>query len=720
MRTPSVNRPTVPAVLALGLAFVAPAEADDPEFERLWSATLVAHGKVMTDAWASDGLTHFFDQYEWTANESSAFPVDLGVRDAAFDLIDGRGNALVRLRFASPTSNLGVSGSQVGQAFLNQRAELITRLQGLDVDLHYRRFRTASLRVFPNTLGRPFQDLTAPDDVFTRDRTGFRGEIRLRPDERFGRPDGPLGELSPELSLRGDYQSRPGAMQRRFLLQPANDWIGFTQPEQHDQAGVGGGVLLVPGGRFTLDLDVDHQRFRAGPTVLQGFVSAVPPPVRTVGFVPDTDRLSGHVKLAGRVGRATIEAGFAASRLEQVGEPTPAQWQAGLRENELLHYAANAAVDVPLSRRWSARAVVDFDRRDNRIQRDTALFAADNGTQIDPFLRDWSRVHAVAEVAHEPWRRQIVALGARIESIDRSLDFADPLAGNLAILRENALVDADTLAWTVYARARLRTIRRMRLDGEIGYRGAPKTGYPTDLDRNVYGSLRASYTLPLVRPIVLSGLVRGGRGENRRFAMVDGIGPVPSGAPTPLAFERAYYVVGLTASFSPAEDWSLFGSFTHANDTQDYGLVLSNLQRYFQTGQVITFRRDSEPDWSNAQTSVILGAHTRIGDSSDAGAAYAFTRVDATYGAGVPTAPAATIAASSIVESNIHGLQLEAGHWLRDGLRVLVGYRLQLLDDASPTPAGQGSVIAPIPLSVTQHTITLGVTLTQDLLRDDD
>ena len=48
-----------------------------------------------------------------------------------------------------------------------------------------------------------------------------------------------------------------------------------------------------------------------------------------------------------------------------------------------------------------------------------------------------------------------------------------------------------------------------------------------DLDDYVYGKLRASYVVPLQRPIVLSAFAQGDRGKNRDFSMVDG-GPGPT------------------------------------------------------------------------------------------------------------------------------------------------------------------------------------------------
>ena len=56
------------------------------------------------------------------------------------------------------------------------------------------------------------------------------------------------------------------------------------------------------------------------------------------------------------------------------------------------------------------------------------------------------------------------------------------------------------------------------------------------------------------------------------------------------------------------------------------------------------------------------------------------------------------------------------GHWLRDGLRVLAGYRYQHYDDDAPTFESVASAVPPFDRSTHQHTLTLGVTLTSALI----
>ena len=72
------------------------------------------------------------------------------------------------------------------------------------------------------------------------------------------------------------------------------------------------------------------------------------------------------------------------------------------------------------------------------------------------------------------------------------------------------------------------------------------------------------------------------------------------------------------------------------------------------------------------------------------------------------------IGPSRKIEADIHSIDFEMGHWLRDGLRLLVGYRLQLYDDDSSPVQSVASAAQPFDPSTHQHTVTLGVTLTSD------
>jgi len=355
-------------------------EEIDAEITRVWSTTLIGDFKIISDPQDDDAVGSFFDQYEFTPNKSSAVPFELGIRDLTYDELGPGDTPRVQLRFASPTSNLGVSGSQIDQPFLNQRADLLGRYDLLSFDVRYWRFRTEALRRFPTTVGRPFTDLTAPDDRFQRDRTGFFGEVRLRTDELGGGEDGEEKEpswLAPELSVRGGYDGRAGSQQKFFLLDGTNAWGEERQGLDQSAAQAGGGLLVVPGGLLTLTLDADYEQFRQhDPTTFESDLGLpFSPPDRSVGYIPDTNRITGSIRAKSRIGeRFVLESGFNATRLQQEGDLTPLQESTGLDDNALVFYSANASADLALTDRVSANAFFKYDQRSNRIDRDTPLF----------------------------------------------------------------------------------------------------------------------------------------------------------------------------------------------------------------------------------------------------------------------------------------------------------------------------------------------------------
>lgn len=690
------------------------------EYEVRWSATLMADIHVIMGTDANGNSGGFFDQYEFVPNKGTDVPAELGLRDAELDVFGDADTPRLQFRLESPTSNLGVSEPDIRRPFLNQRADLFGRLDGLALDIDYRRMRTEELRVFPGNANSPltFSDTTMQNDRFFHERTGFGGEIRTRPHEALGDPSEALSWLAPELALRGGYQDRQGRSQTRFLIPPTNIWRSLTRTQDQAVSDIGGGLLVAPGGLFTMTFDVDHEEFRENaPTLYDTTLGISPNATRTIGFVPDTDRTTGSVKLHRRFGeRALLQAGFQASQLKQVDERTAAQLAAGMNENQIRHYSANVTADVSIIESVSANAFFKYDDRDNQIQRNTTLFNQGNGTQVDPFLKDWTRMLAGAEVVYRPFLASQFALGFKGEWVDRNLEFALPGLSNRRILSENALIAEKTTMYTVYGRTNLRPARGMSLWGEVGYRNAPRTGYITELDDYFYGKLRASYTLPLARPVVLSVLAQGGTGKNRDFDAVFGRGPIPLGPQLNRDFDRSNYLWGVTASGSPWDPVTLFASFYQGRDAQDYSLVLSNLQRFFQDVVPLTFNANGDLEYGANDLNVVAGTHVDITDQTDAALSYTFTRAKTQYRANPATVNTRLIQNNALIDSDIHRLDFEVGHWVMEGLRVLVGYRLQIYDDRAPIPASIGTRVAPMDLSATRHTITLGVTLNSDLL----
>jgi hypothetical protein len=274
--------------------------------------------------------------------------------------------------------------------------------------------------------------------------------------------------------------------------------------------------------------------------------------------------------------------------------------------------------------------------------------------------------------------------------------------------------------YSFYGRAALRPLRGFSVQGEIGYRIAPETGYRQDLDDYVYGKLHASYALPLARPVMILAHGQGSSGENDDFAFSGVTGN------TPLDFEQYSYLWGVSVTTSPWDDWSLFASFFQSRNSQDFAWVRSDDPRYSppttfcpaSPGDPLSLCDPGEAplDYRGDDLGASAGVNARIGELNDFGIAYSFTHTKARFRKINQTS--AVLAPVSEIDSDIHRIDLEVGRWVMEGLRISVGYRLGILVDDAPVPSGTDSVVEPFDLSMTQHAVTLGVTFTQDLLKD--
>jgi len=710
----------------------APVEPVDPEAPpasaesdaRLeWSATVIGQGKVIAEREASDRVGGYFDQWEYTPNKSSGFPIELGVRDAAVDLFDAGDRPVFQLRLESPTSNLGISGPDVDQPFFNQRID--TRTRGLELgdhaewalDLDYARIRTEELRRFPDTEGGTllFDDQTDWDDRFFRDRTGFETELRRRSAPGLGgRADDAPGFVT-EFAVRGGFQARDGLGQRRAHRDPVNDWLGLREGLDRNVSDVGGGVLVggAHEGRWLVTMDFDHERLRwQSPRLLESDLGAPPPAAtRPIGFVPDSDRFTSRVVASGRAGDSfTWNAAYGATVLEQAGEQTPDQVAADFGDNRVVTHSVAAGLRWRAASRLTLKARFAFDLRDNQIDRTSALFNPTGGVQIDPFVEEWRRIVLDTEAEWRFLPRNAASLGVRYSGLVREVDYAEP--GGPRVLPENGLVGDATRTVEVYAKTRLRPVRALRIRGDLGYRAAPSTGYVTDLENYVHGRVDARYTLPTSRPFALTAFVRGDSGRNDDFDMVSGLGPDPAGPSLQRRFERWTLGWGLGADATPVDRLSVFASFICGRLRQESGVVTSSWQRYYQEvgtppTSVLTFTDIGGDDFLDAQKSLILGVQHDWSDRVDSGVSYTFSHASAEYeGEGAPALDLAR--ARRRVDQRSHVVDLEAGWRPAEGLRLLAGYRLQLNRDDVDAPQSVASAAAPIDRSTHQHTFTLG------------
>jgi len=730
-RLRSSRAPVVAVGLALSFAIAAGAESDtesddplmgaDPIDSRTWSATVIGQINGVHSDQDDDDVSGFFDQYGYTPNKDPGFGLEIGLRDFSFDWVEDRETRL-QIRFDSPTSNLGITGSDIDEPFWNQRGLLLGRTRALRLDAEYRRMRTEQLRLFPETSAGggalPFTDLTRSSDRFVRDRTGFGAELRWRPDVSF--PAGAEGHPArsrflPELSLRAGTERRETKRQIRTLLNPGNDWLAVSDTRGDDVSDVGLGVLAVPIAGITLTADYDYQEFETDNANLDDSLP-FPSTSRSVAFVPSTERHSARFQAHKRFeDRASLTAGFQVAHLEQKTPETPAQRSAGFGDNDTLAYTAQLSGDLRVTDDVSASAFVKYAYRDHDLDRSSPIFNPSNGTQVDEFLKTYKRIDAEAELRYRASRRARLGGGLRLLWIDRELDFAQRGLGNPIIQPETALVNDETQMWTIFGTADLRPIPLLRVRAKLSYRFAPDTGYVTDLDNYFEGELRASYTLPVTRPANLGVFVRGGVGENSDFSLVGGLAPNPPGPSVDRDYERSHVTFGLNGDWSWRDDVTLFGSIFYSHDDQSDDLLLSNLQRYIQEVIPITFSSAGSLDYGSDEVSFVAGSKFRVSERTDGRFSYAFTHAESTYDHGSDPA-IQLIDANREVDADIHSIDLELRHRVQEGLRLFAGYRIQYFSDAAGQPTSVGSVRQPPDRSDLRHTVTFGVTLNGDLL----
>ena len=111
---------------------------------------------------------------------------------------------------------------------------------------------------------------------------------------------------------------------------------------------------------------------------------------------------------------------------------------------------------------------------------------------------------------------------------------------------------------------------------------------------------------------------------------------------------------------------------------------------------------------------LILGGSFQLTKRTETSLAYTFTRTNARIHADGLTA--STLDGWSRFRNDIHRVQFEIGHWLREGLRLSFGYSYDKYDDRTQIPTGVGSA-DPFDPSTDVHTFMFGVTLNSDLLR---
>ena len=229
--------------------------------------------------------------------------------------------------------------------------------------------------------------------------------------------------------------------------------------------------------------------------------------------------------------------------------------------------------------------------------------------------------------------------------------------------------------------------------------------------------VRASYVLPLERPVTLSFFGRAQHGENHDFTLQPTRSVFRSGEverefipPRDRDFEREGFSWGLTLTGSPHDRLTLFASGFQHRDDQDIDFFRSTALRYeepfalFNTFVDLDFFKDSTLRYRSDHWTLILGGSFQITKRTETSLAYTFTRTNTRFAPDGLTA--STLEDWSRIRNDIHRVQFEVGHWLREGLRVSFGYSYDKYDDRTSIPTGVGSA-DPFDPSTHVHTFML-------------
>ena len=173
------------SALLIASLLLAQSGTADEELDVRWSATLEGRFKVLEKQEANDDFTGFFDQWEYTPNKDDATAFQLDIPEASLDVFAEGDTPRLQFRLESPTSGLGVTGSDIDRPFLNQRADLFGRRPGVGLDLDYRRFRSDDLRFYSAAAVRLWEDGAEVEDNLDE----YLRTLASKPRAKAGRAD---------------------------------------------------------------------------------------------------------------------------------------------------------------------------------------------------------------------------------------------------------------------------------------------------------------------------------------------------------------------------------------------------------------------------------------------------------------------------------------------------------------------------------------------------
>ena len=706
----ATGRCTGTALLALAAGSIASGAfaEDDVGLEGRGEASFGGSLYFIDSPYDNDFLGGFWDQYRRTRrkNHDPAYFVDL----LHFDLGLARDDDTYAVRVEGWSPNR-----------TNRRVEVDGVFDGIGFDLDYRNFRSEELRYFPQGT---FQDVNPPGPFpfatqYTPDasvaeildqnrrlwieRSGVSGEIRLRPES--------LGSDLPvldQISLRSGYERREGYRQDSFLLHSSESatsnrrFRGNRRRIDQEVTNIGSGFVLTPAEGVVADLDLSFESFRekAGAVTFADIAAAdpssIPAPSESLGlrafnFVPDTDRLSGSLRVDTKIGRAAVQGGGFVTHLRQTNR-APLQRALELDRQQVTSWSAHGGFELALDHDLELMGTAKFSERRNGLDVNDLA-----GQQLGPILRRRSEFDTQVELSLRPQAGALVATGYRYEWIDRNLRYPEAL---LAVDEPVALITGRSESHNLYLRGRARLFRRLQVSGELGWEYRPQRDYPRDMTHSVYFDARGAYTLPRPIPISLSlqGGVRDGHGNGRVLT--------GSTSQARKDLDRLQWSYSATLTAVPASSTTLTLSFVQHQDDQETPYLRTDFPRTFGSGFTNFLPNPERVHYDSGVRSLSLGGRQKLTDSLEMRGFANLTWVEADLEGNNPTGTA--LDGVNEIRSRILSAGGSIGFVPRDGLRFDVGYRFdEYLDRRERGPIGQDD---------RRHSLHFGVTASLDLI----
>ncbi len=699
-------------------ALAGSASADDDEDEELTPRGEVTAGArlyFLQGDFDDDDLVGYFDQYRYikTKNEDPAWFADLFHLD--FGLYRGDGTSLLRFERKSP-------------GWDNEHSLLEVDWRGIDFEFDYRRFRQSELRQFPeDTTTGPFPtsddalgiryNSDLPDDnplgkdkTFWNRRIGFTSELAVRPEDMGAPPT-----AYREIKVRTRYQQRKGREQDRYALD--NRELGRVGGRQRarfrgqrrrlDQEvhGVGGEIVLTPGRRnFTLVADADFESFRedAPDRTIDGLVGTDPDlgtgfseetRARGLFVVPNTDRMTGSLRMSSRIGNVSMHGSVFGTLLQQSGGKSRLQRVLDVGETETTTWSAHGAIDIPLTDDFGVNGFAKISSRKNGFDRDDIEQIAPPEGQVDPFERRRQEINTRAEAYWRPVSGLQTIAGYRAQWVDRTFFTGDPPS----TIPETSLIDDDWQVHSIYGRAIARFRRFVRMEGEVGFESAPKVSYARDLEEAWYLEGRGSVTFGTSFPLSFGAHGKYRRGHNDDWTILGEDGERNK------KFQRTEWDYGLNLDVQPHPRLSVFASWTVHRDNQELPHLRSTQPRYVGLDG-LAFYRDSDLEYDSRVRHLMVGTRTRVTSWMDVRASTSVLWIRAKQNSDLDGRTGVRINNANEIDSRVASVDAGVGFELPADLRIDLGYRFDDFHDSAK--------LDPLDLEDKVHTASFSISWT--------